>query len=281
MNKKAIFAIVKKDLKTLSQSPKTWIPMVIICVLLCIILPSSLSYTGTHTEVFSLRQYQHLESIVDDMISDLPDGSLKEGLQKLDDTGMQFTYFIVNFVLITLFLMVTIINSMVSATSSFVSEKERGTLETLLFSPVTVKELLVAKVISSFIPTIVIIYSTYIVSFISLNSINYSKFGYFMLLDVQWFVLMIWLTPLVVLFNVLLNVYVSAKVKTYQEAQQIGGLLIIPMIVLVAAQATGVFFVSSNLLFISGVFMLVLNFIMGAILFKYNNRNSLFERQIH
>lgn len=255
--------------------------MVIVSVLLCILLPFALSYGGTYTNAFDVRQYPELEHIINTLISSLPDGSLKENLAALELMGMKFTYFIVNFVLISIFLMVSIINSMVTSVNSFVGEKERGTMETLLFSPMTIKELFFAKICSSFIPSMVLTYATYLLSFLLLNAMNYPKFHYLLMISDIWLVLLGFMIPMIVLFNVLLNVFISSKVKTFQEAQQFGGLLVLPMIGLITAQVTGIFMISTWLLLIAGTLLLLLNLFLFSYIRKRNNRDKLFHNQIH
>lgn len=281
MKKVIIKSMIKKDVKSLLSSPKTYIPMIIVSVLLCIILPFALSYGGTYTNAFDVRQYPELEKIITSIIGALPDGSLKYNLESLEKTGMKFTYFVVNFILISIFLMVTIINSMVTSVSSFVGEKERGTLETLLFSPITIKELFVAKVCASFLPSLLLTYLTYIIAFTVLNLTNYPKFGYLLMVNDMWLVLLLFMIPMIVLFNVLLNVFISSKVKTFQEAQQFGGLLILPMIGVISGQVTGIFMISTWLLVVTGSVLLLVNGLLFFYLVKSQSRDTLFHQQIH
>lgn len=281
MNKQRVRSVIRKDINNLITSPKTYIPMIIVSVLLCIILPFALSYGGTHTNAFDVRNYPELEKIIQSLVASLPDGQLKINLEALDRMGMKFTYFVVNFVLISIFLMVTIINSMVTSVNSLVGEKERGTMETLLFSPITMKELFFAKVCSSFIPSVFLTYATYVVSFAVLNLTNYPKFQYLLMLSDIWLVLLFFVVPMIVLFNVLLNVLISSKVKTFQEAQQFGGLLILPMIGLISAQVTGIFMISTVLLLVVGIALFVCNGCLFVYIVRHNNRNALFYNQIH
>lgn len=255
--------------------------MIIVSVLLCIILPLALSYGGSYTKAFDVREYPELEKIIQTLIHSLPDGSLKENLETLERMGLKFTYFVLNFVLISIFLMVTIINSMVTSVSSFVGEKERGTMETLLFSPISVKELFFAKVCSSFIPSVLLTYLTYFVSFTALNITNFPKFGYLLMVNDIWLVLLLLMIPMIVLFNVLLNVFISSKVKTFQEAQQFGGLLILPMIGLISAQVTGIFMISTGLLLFVSTLLFLVNIGLFHWIVKHNSRETLFNSQIH
>ncbi|WP_142922556.1 hypothetical protein [Neobacillus notoginsengisoli] len=87
-------------------------------------------------------------------------------------------------------------------------------------------------------------------------------------------------TPALVLFTIILNVLVSAKVKTFQEAQ-FGGLLVLPVVGILISQATGLFFLSPLILVMIGVLLLAANAVLLKVITKFNQRNALFESQIH
>nr|WP_263328262.1 hypothetical protein [Neobacillus sp. Marseille-Q6967] len=86
---------------------------------------------------------------------------------------------------------------------------------------------------------------------------------------------------MLVLFTIILSVFISAKVKSFQEAQQFGGILVLPVVGVVISQASGLFFLSPMLLFITGLFLLITNLILIKLVTKYNQRNSLFQSQIN
>lgn len=281
MNNHVIKSLIKKDVKSLLLSKKTWMPMLMVSLLLCIILPVSISFVGTYTDAFSMSGSEDIRQMTENLRKNLPDSELKDELISLDSIGKQFTFYFLNFLLITLFLMVTVINSMVSSTNSFVGEKERGTLETLLFSPITIKELFIAKVLASFLPSILITYTAYAISFVLINVMVYPVYHTLFMFNGTWLILMFWMVPALVSFNILLNVLISAKMKTFQEAQQVGGLLVIPFVGLMVSQFTGLLLISPLLLFIIGVVLFLLDLFLLYIITKTNERNSLFENQIH
>lgn len=281
MNKSVIKSIVKKDFRSILSSKRTWMPMIIISTLLCIIMPIAFSYFGTNTNSFESGQGESIKKMINMMFSHIPDGKMKTELLQLHTAGKQFTFFFLNFMLISIFLMVTVINSMVTSTSSFVGEKERGTLETLLFSPISIKELFIAKVLASFVPSISITYIAYLLSFTIVNAINYHIYHMIFMFNTMWIILMFWVIPSLVLLIILFNVLISAKVKTYQEAQQFGGLLVLPVVGLVVSQSSGLFLISPVLLLVVGGILFILDILLLSFISKFNQRNSLFEKQIH
>jgi hypothetical protein len=57
-------------------------------------------------------------------------------------------------------------------------------------------------------------------------------------------------------------VRVSAKSETFQEAQQVSGLLVLPVILVLIGQMTGVLLISHIVMFISGGVLLILDYIL-------------------
>jgi ABC-2 type transport system permease protein len=173
-----------------------------------------------------------------------------------------------------------VINSMMIALNSFVGEKERGTLESLLFAPITVKELFVGKVLSAFVPTMVLTIGSFILFGVITTVITYPMFDAFIFPNTNWLLLVFWLSPIITLFTILIEVLVSARSKSFQEAQQIGGLVILPIVGLFVGQATGMLLISPVILLIVGLVLLVINLLLLFLISKYNNRNTLFESQV-
>lgn len=79
---------------------------------------------------------------------------------------------------------------------------------------------------------------------------------------------------------ILLNVFISAKVKGYQEAYQLGGLIILPVIALMAGQLTGLLFLSTFVNLAIGLILLVVNVILLQMIAARNNRLTLSEKQL-
>jgi ABC-2 type transport system permease protein len=279
MNKQIVSAIAQKDMKAVFSSKKIWIPMVILSFVLCIALPAVMSYIGIHTELLN-NPGKDVEKPIQAVIDQFP-GDIKNTLLSLPNMGAKFVYFFLNFMLIPFFLLAAIIHSAVISSSSFAGEKERNTLETLLFAPISVNDLFLGKVLASLIPTLAITYGTFVINMIAVNLITYSTFDRILFVNGIWLALMLWVIPAVILFNILLNVLVSAKVKTFQEAQQFGGIMVLPVVGIIISQVSGLFFLSPLVLIIIGAILLLGNALLLKLITRFNQRNALFESQIH
>ncbi|SDN15692.1 ABC transporter permease subunit [Bacillus sp. OK048] len=280
MNKNIILTIARKDMKATFSSKKVWVPMIIVALLLCIVVPAGIAYFGIHFDLVGTSS-KDIEKPINAFIKDFPSEDMRNTLITLPSLGYKFVYFFLTFMMIPFFLMVAIINSMVTSSNSFVGEKERNTLETLLFAPISIKDLFLGKVLASLLPTLAISFAAFLINFILVNVITYPYFKVILYLNSTWMILMFWVIPLLVMVNIILNVLISAKVKTFQEAQQFGGLLVLPIVGIIISQVSGLFFLSSLSLFLIGVGLLIANLFLIKLVTKFNNRNTLFQSQIH
>ncbi|WP_419888662.1 ABC transporter permease subunit [Neobacillus niacini] len=280
MNKQTILTIARKDMKAAFSSKKVWVPMIIIALILCIVVPSGIAYFGIHFDLVGTSS-KDIEKPLNSFIENFPDEDMRNTLIALPTLGYKFVYFFLSFMMIPFFLMVAIINSMVTSSNSFVGEKERNTLETLLFAPISIKDLFLGKVLASLIPALAISFAAFFISSIIVNVITYPQFKVILYFNSTWMILMFWVIPILVLFNIILNVLISAKVKTFQEAQQFGGILVLPIVGIIISQASGMFFLSPLTLFLIGAVLLIGNLFLLKLVTKFNNRNTLFQSQIH
>ncbi|WP_028399675.1 ABC transporter permease subunit [Ectobacillus panaciterrae] len=276
MNKSIIWTIAYKDMKAITTNSQIWLGMVLLPLILCVILPLILILTAKWAPIDSNDTAKFVATI----LKALPQGETKTKLESLPSINHQIIYVMVNYMLGSMFLIIPCLNSMMVAANSFVGEKERRTLESLLFAPITVKELFVGKVLSAFLPAITISIVSFILFGIVVNIATAGMFDKIIFPNANWLLLVFWLSPLVALFTILINVLISARVRSFQAAQQLGSTVILPIVALVVAQATGLLLISPLLLFFIGVVLLAGNVFVLRKVTKYNNRNALFERQI-
>ncbi len=145
------------------------------------------------------------------------------------------------------FLLVPVMVSTVVAANSFAGEKERRTLEGLLYTPVSDAELVVGKISAAFVPTIVFTWGCFAVYSAIVALLGVPVVGRVFFPTANWWALMLLLVPAVSLLVISIVVLVSAKARGFQEANAIGGSVILPVIGLVAAQASGLMVLSTGL----------------------------------
>jgi ABC-2 type transport system permease protein len=124
------------------------------------------------------------------------------------------------------------------ATFSIIGEKQARSLEPVLAAPIRTVELLAGKAIAALVPGLLAGWMTYI-AFVALASLVYGPALFGVVTDGSWLAGVFLLGPAVGLSSVVAGVIVSARVNDPRVAQQVGGVVIVPIIVLVLAQATG------------------------------------------
>ncbi|MEM3237140.1 MAG: ABC transporter permease subunit [Candidatus Micrarchaeaceae archaeon] len=153
-----------------------------------------------------------------------------------------------------IFLTLPIITASVIAADSFAGEKERKTAEALLTTPLSNFELMLGKILASFIPTVLLTFAIFAIYGITTNYLSYSAFHTAILPTAPW-LMMIALTPFLAMAAIGVVVLVSAHVKGVKEAQQISTLLILPLLVMPFMAIFG--FAELTVSFIAGLIIAV------------------------
>jgi ABC-2 type transport system permease protein len=131
------------------------------------------------------------------------------------------------------------------ATFSIIGEKQARTLEPVLAAPVRTVELLAGKAIAALAPGVAAGWLTYLV-FVGLASLVYGPNLFGVVTDPSWLTGVFALGPAVGLSSVVTGVIVSSRVNDPRVAQQIGGVIIVPIIGVTLLQATGALLVGSS-----------------------------------
>jgi len=158
------------------------------------------------------------------------------------------------------------------ATFSIIGEKQARTLEPVLATPIRTVELLSGKAIAALVPGVLAGWVTYVV-FVTLASIVYGPALFGVVTDASWLVGVFVLGPAVGLSSVVAGVIVSSRVNDPRVAQQIGGIIVVPIIAVTLLQATGTLLVGAAGYFILAVIVLVIS------LFGLRTGVAMFDRE--
>jgi len=137
------------------------------------------------------------------------------------------------------FLIIPLMASSVIASDSFAGEKERKTIEGLLATPLSDSELMLGKILVSFVPSMGVTLLAFTAYSIVTDVLGYGLFRRLIMPNLNWLVLILGVAPLVALAAIGLTVMISARVKGFREAQQISVVLILPILGLLFAQVSG------------------------------------------
>ena len=143
------------------------------------------------------------------------------------------------------------------ATFSIIGEKQARTLEPVLATPIRTVELLAGKAIAALIPGVLAGWVTY-VAFVALASLVYGPHLFGVVTDASWLAGVFVLGPAVGLSSVVAGVVVSSRVNDPRVAQQIGGIIVVPIIAVTLLQATGTLLVgASGYILLAGIVLVV------------------------
>jgi ABC-type Na+ efflux pump permease subunit len=248
MNWRAVRAIVRKDLKVVLQNKGVSIPLIVVPVVIMGLLPTLAALAPT-LENIPGSTFSELGAFVEQM----PAG-LRANLAGLDEMQTIIVLVLV-YMLAPMYLIMPLMVSSVIAADSFAGEKERKTLEALLYTPTTDRELILAKFLSPWLPAVAIAWGTFIIYCVIANLAGWRVMGRIFLPNGMWLVLALWVAPAVAAMSLGVTVLVSARAETFQEAYQLGAIVVLPVILLVVGQATGVMYFSVGLVLLLGLVM--------------------------
>lgn len=146
--------------------------------------------------------------------------------------GFIATYFLI------LFMLIPTVVPLTMAIYSVIGEKASRTLEPLLAAPVGVGELLFAKCLASTIPSVIVTWIAYAVYLTSVSSLG-SQAAVNAVTAPRWILAIVVMVPLLTLLSVNLGILISTRVNDVRVAQQIGGLVVVPVVGIGIAQVTG------------------------------------------
>jgi len=227
-------AIMKKDLRGLVFNKRLFLPLLIVPFVFTVVIPTIfiLIIHFTPEEIGEFQEFLDLFSL-----------SAQAGDMQLLLMGMIFNHIIPVF-----FMMIPVMAATVMAASSFAGEKEKRTLETLLYCPLTLRQIFESKIFASFILSMLVSFGSFLAMLVVVEAEILLLTGGLLPLNMNWLVTMLLVSPAISLMAITLIVRSSAKAETVEEAQQKAVFMILPILLLVVGQFAGVLLLNAWLL---------------------------------
>lgn len=248
MNWRAIIAIVRKDLKVIRRSRGVMIPLIVVPVLVCVLLPGlfaalpqflgDIAYTDTQSDLAL-------------WLEQLPP-MLQQQFEGYSD-AQRMVILMAVYYFAPMYLILPLMVSSVIAADSIAGEKERKTLEALLYTPTSDRDLLAAKLLSAWVPAVMVAWLGFALYAVVLNGVGWPLFGRIFFPNALWWWLALWVAPALAGIGLGFTVLISARVGTFQEAYQLGGLVVLPVVALMISQSTGALYFGPRMVFILGL----------------------------
>jgi len=164
---------------------------------------------------------------------------------------------ILNMVLM-IFIIVPATLPTIIATYSIVGEKNNRSLEPLLATPASDGEILAGKILSSFVPSMLSTWFAFTLGVGVLSWLFFSVLGIIPIPGISWFLAVAVLAPTACIMSILACVLISSKVSDVRAAQQAGGFMVMPVVILMLGVLSGVILVSPlTILAAAGVYALI------------------------
>jgi ABC-type Na+ efflux pump permease subunit len=219
-------AVIAKDMTAVRRSKAVVIPMLALPALMLIVLPAAIA----------LAIRAHPDFDVNRFLGAVP-GGLTEPILRLPERE-RLIVLINGYMLAPMLLIVPLMVSAVLAADAFAGEKERKTLESMLHLPLPDRDLFLAKMLSAYLPAVGVTWAGFIAYTLVTDLFAWPMTHRFILPTAHWLVLMLWVAPAVAALGLGLMVRVSARARSSQEANQLGGAVILPLVFVAVGQAT-------------------------------------------
>lgn len=258
MNLGKTYQITWKDLKEVFSSILIFGPMFGIPLAFAVILP-----------VFSLYVAVHEAPNIAAAIN-IP--GVSSALPEFKSISFM-AYFSIN-ILGPITMTMPIITSAVIAADSFAGEKERKTSEPLLSAPLSKTNLLLGKIMASFIPAVIMAVIAFAIYGSIVNYLSYTQFKLYILPTLPW-LLMLAAVPFLALAPISIVVLISSHVKGIKEAQQLTSLLVLPLLILPFSSLLGLTTLTVNFMLYLIGFLALFDLVLFYVSIRIFHRESL------
>ena len=256
-------AIIKKDISGITSNKRMFSVLLIVPLVMTVFVPSIFILTFQFTPVDSPDFAEMIQ-----LLGAAGAGGLSAGELRFTVIRM-----ILNNILPLFFLLIPIMASTVMAASAFVGEKEKNTLETLLYCPLPLKDIFGAKIMASFLLSAAVSVFSFIIMMAVVETELFFITGAVITPNVNWPIILFLVAPSVSLLAINLIVRGSAKAQSSEESQQRSVFLVLPIVLLAAGQFTGIMMMGPWLLLAIGLALAVI----AALLFRVSFRKFQYE----
>ena len=246
--------IAEKDLRELSANRMVVLPMIIVPAVLCIVLPLVLLVVGLKSDILLIQGAQLIEGVLH--AYPVP--------PEFVTVTERVLFVFLNYTMLGLFMIIPIMVSSIIAAHAIAGEKERGTLETLLYTPVTNRQFFLGKLLSAFLPAVIISVVSFLLYFATTNLVFFALRGVMVIRSWIWLPAMLLLTPAVSLLGLGGTLLVSLRSKTFMQAQQASGFIVLPCVLYIGVQMSGAIVINPLVITLLGVILLAADWLIVA-----------------
>jgi ABC-2 type transport system permease protein len=254
MKTSILMAIVKKDLLEVKQNTSVMISIIVVPLIFLVILPLILM-TVFNSSAQDPAEIQKQLGELGPMVQNIPP-SMSQYLAPWNDFQKLFVLSL-GMLLAPMFLILPLMAASAIASESFAGERERKTMEALLYTAASDAELFVGKVLAAFLPALALTWLSFAGYTIVLNTAGWPVFGQIWFPLSLWWPLIFWVSPALAALGIAITVLISVKTHSFMGAYQTSASVVLLVVGLMAGQVTGVMYLSVSMGWILGAVLWV------------------------
>ena len=268
MKNRRILTLIKKDLGEIGSTRMVMIPMIIVPLIMSLVIPGAIILTLALGSPDMINGVEQMEKLIP--AYPVP--------QRISELPQQLLYIFLNYTFLPMFLIIPLMISSIIAANSVVGEKERGTLETLLYTPITNREFILGKLLGAFLPGALMAFPAFLLYAAVGNGLSWYFFRTLIVSSPVWIPALLLLSPGVSLLGLCVTLFVSIKAKTFMEAQQVSTMVVLPLVGMMLAQISGLLILSPLYLVNVSLVLLMGDYLLIVKLIPRFNREAILAR---
>jgi hypothetical protein len=236
-----------RDLKVVTRSKAVMVPMIVVPLLFIVLLPAAVGLFAP--QMAAAGEVEEFAAFLEMMPA-----AMRERFAGYDGAQIIVVAMLEHF-FAPMFLIVPLMVASTIAAGSFVGEKERKTLEALLHTPTTDTELFLGKLLASWVPAFLVGLGAFVLYALVVNLSAWPVMGRIFFPSATWVALVLWLAPAAAGVGLGAIILMSSKVSTFQDANQLAALVVVPVLLLVLGQIAGVLYLNVVAVLLMGLFL--------------------------
>lgn len=249
MKARTLVAIVKKDLLEVKQNISVMLSIILVPLIFVVVMPL-IMIIAFSSAVQDPAEIQRQLSDLGPMLQNMPP-SMSQYLAPWNDY-QQLYVLMLGLMLAPMFMIMPLMTASSIAAESFAGERERKTMEALLYTSASDAELFLGKALAAFLPALAITWLSFAGYTIVLNAAGWSIFGQVWFPLSMWWPLIFWVSPAMAALSIGITVLISVKTHSFMGAYQTSASVVLLVVALMAGQLTGVLYLSVDMGWILG-----------------------------
>lgn len=249
MNWRAIQAIVRRDLLIVMRSKGVLLPLILMPILVTVVLPGFIGGLAPMLAEMPGSSMSDISTFLETMPA-----AMQEKFSGYNET-QTMVVLVLTYFFAPMFLIMPLMVASTIAANSFAGEKERKTLEALIYTPTSDATLFMGKILAAWIPAVLVALGSFVLYGIVANLAAWPTMQKIFFPNAMWIAMVLWVSPAAAGLGLGSMVLVSSKTNSFQEAYQIGSIVVLPIVILILGQASGVMYLNVGVALLLGLIL--------------------------